>query len=130
MQCDHAVQLCTCCVCVCTFTEQTQKLIPCISRETSSGQNVSELVFVSVKQPIKSNPVSSRHMSHCGTSSFDSIFDHSFFVFNNVQLRLSLRRMSVGVYVIHSTQLVNLLFSCDMLGLGFGIKNCTSFLVG
>ena len=28
-----------------------------------------------------------------------------------------------------STQLVNLLFSCDMLGLGFGKKNCPSFLM-
>ena len=32
-------------------------------------------------------------------------------------------------YVTHLTQLVNLLFSGDMLGLGFGIKNCASFLV-
>ena len=58
------------------------------------GQNVSKLVFCvnmfafdlgfqvdSVKQPIKSNSVSSRHMSHCGTSSFDYHFDHSFVVF-------------------------------------------------
>ena len=83
----------------------------------------------SVKQPIKSNSVSSGNMSHCGTSSFDYHFDHNFVVLKNVQLGLTLKRMCVGGYVIHFTQLVNLLFSCDSLGLGFGIKNCPSFLV-
>ena len=68
-------------------------------------------------------------MSRCGTSSFDYHFDHSFVVFNYVQLGITLRRMSIGGYVIHFTLLVNLLFSCYMLGLGFGIKNCPSFLV-
>ena len=98
-------------------------MIPLISRETSFGQNVSELVFGvnifdwdlgfhvdSVKQPIMRNSVGSRHLSHCGTSSFDHPFDHSFIVFKNVQLRLSMRRMCVGGYVFHFTQLVNLLF--------------------
>ena len=37
--------------------------------------------------------------------------------------------MFVGGYVIHLSQLLNLLFSRYMLGLGFGIKNCSSFLV-
>ena len=122
--------------------EQTQEVIPFISRETSFGQNVGELVLGvhifnvdigfqvdSAKQPIKSNSVSSWHMTHCGTSSFDYHFDSSFIVFKKVQLRLSMRRMCVGGYVIHLTPSVNLLFSCDMLGLGFGIKNCPSFLV-
>ena len=51
--------------------------------------------------------------------------DHSFVV----QLRLILRRMCVCEYIIHIIHLLNLLFSFDMLGLGFGIKNCPSFLV-
>ena len=123
-------------------TAQKQKVVPLISRETSFGQNVSELVFGdnifdldlvvqvgSVKQPVKSNTVSSRHMSHRETSSFDCHFDDSFIVFKNVQLRLIVRRMCVCGYVIHLTQLVSLLFSGDMLGHGFGIKNYPSFLV-
>ena len=64
--------------------EKTQKVIPLISRKTSSGQNVSELVLGvntfdsdlglqvgSVEQPIKNHSVSSRHMSQSGTSFFD-----------------------------------------------------------
>ena len=31
--------------------------------------------------------------------------------------------------MIHFTLLINLLFSCNLLGLGVGVKNCTSFLV-
>ena len=119
-----------------------KKVIPLISRETSCGQHVSEMVFGvnifdldlgfqvdSCKKPIKSNSVSSRQMSLCGTSSFDYHFDHNFVVFENEQLKLTLRRLCVERYVIHVTQLINLLFSLDMLGLGFGIKNCPSFLV-
>ena len=119
----------------------SEKVIPLISRETSFSQHVSEMVFGvnifdldlgfqvdSCKQPIKSNSVSSRQMSHCGTSSFDYHFDHNFVVFENVQLKLTLRRLCVEEYVIHVAQLINLLFSLDMLGLGFGIKNCPSFL--
>ena len=98
--------------------KQTQKMIPLISRENSGGQNVSKLVFGvsifgldlgfqvdSVKQPIKSNSVSPRH------TSFDYHCDHSFVVFTDVQLGFTLRRMCVSGYVIHFTQLVNLLFS-------------------
>ena len=88
--------------------EQTQKVIPLIARETSFGQNVSELVFGvnifdldlgfqvdPVKQPIKSNSVGSGHVSHRWTSSFGYHFDHSFIVFNNVKLRLVVRRICV-----------------------------------
>ena len=116
----------------------------CIQRFGSSGQKLPlvrmsaiwfwcqhmDLGFqvVSVKQPIKSNSVSFRHMSHCGTSSFDYHFDHCFIVFQNVQLRLSLRRMCVGGYAVHFALFINFLSSCDMLGLGFEIKNCPSFL--
>ena len=77
-----------------------------------------------VKQPIKSNSVGSEHMSYRRTSSFNYHFDHGFVVFKNVQLGFTLKRKCVGGYVIHLTQLFNLLFSFDMLVLGFGIKNC------
>ena len=82
-----------------------------------------------VEPPTKSNSVGSGHVSHRWTSSFNYHFDHGFVVFKDVQLRLSLTRMCVGGYVIPFTQLLNLLSSCDMLRLGFGIKNCSSFLV-
>ena len=100
--------------------EQTQKVIPLISRETSFSQNVSELVFGvnifdldlgfqvdSVKQPIKSNSVSPGHVSHRWTSSFSYLFDHGVVGLKDAQLRLTLRRMCVGGYIIHIIQLVN-----------------------
>ena len=68
-------------------------------------------------------------MSHRRTSSFDYHFDHRFVVFKNVQLRFPFRRTGVCGYVIHFTQLVNLLLSSDMLGLCIGITNCPSLLV-
>ena len=68
--------------------EKTQKVIPLIPRETSFGWNVSKVVFGvnifdldfgihvdPIKQPINSESVSSRHMSHRGTSSFNYHFD-------------------------------------------------------
>ena len=114
--------------------EQTQKVIPLIPRETSFGQNVSELVFGvnifdldlgfqidSVEQPVKSNFVGSRHMSHRKTSSFDYYYDHSFVVFKNVQLRFIVRGMCVGGHTIHIAQLTNLLSSlgCGMKSISF-----------
>ena len=47
-------------------------------------------------------------MSHRRTSSFYYHFDHGFVVFKDVQLRFTLRRMCVGGYIIHFTQLLNL----------------------
>ena len=57
--------------------DQTQKMIPLITRETSLGQHVCELVLGvnvfdldlgveidSIKQPIKSNSVGPGNMSH------------------------------------------------------------------
>ena len=82
----------------------------------------------SVKQPIKSNPVGAGHVSHRWTSSFNYQFDHGFIVFKNVQLRLILRRLCVCGYIIHITQLLNLLFSFDIRGLGLGMQSRTSFL--
>ena len=83
-----------------------KKITPLFTRETAFSQQVSELVFGvsifdldlgiqvdSVKQPIKSNSVSSGHMSHHRTSSFD---DHSFVVFKNVHLGSALRIMCVN----------------------------------
>ena len=75
-------------------------------RETSFGQKCHASWFLvstyidldlefqvdSVKQPIMSKSVSSWHMSHCWTSSFDYHFDHSFIVFRDVQLRLTLKK--------------------------------------
>ena len=55
----------------------------------------------SVKQPIKSNSVSSGHVFHCWTSSCDNHLDDGFVVFKNLQ-RLALRRMCVGGYVVHT----------------------------
>ena len=114
--------------------EQTKKVIPFISWETSFGWNVCKLVFGvnklyldlefqidPVKQPIKSNSVGSGHVSHHWTLSFNYHFDHGFVVFKNVQPRFTLRRMGVRGYIIHFTQLLNLLLSFDILGLGFGI---------
>ena len=79
--------------------EQTKKMIPFVTRKTAIGQNVGELVFGvnkfnldlgfqvdPVEQPIKSNSVGSRHLSHRWTSLFDYHFDDSFFVFKTVQL--------------------------------------------
>ena len=104
--------------------EQTKKVNPFIFRETSFGQNVSELVFGvnvfhldlrfqvnSVEQQIKRNSVGSGCVSHCWTSSSDTHLDDSFIVFKNFQLRLTLRRVCVGGYVIHIWQLLNLSLS-------------------
>ena len=70
------------------------------------GVNIFDLDFGfqvdSVEQPMKRNSVGSGHVSHCRTSSFENHLDDSFGVFKNLQLRLALRRMCVGGYVIHS----------------------------
>ena len=96
------------------YVEQTKKTVPLVTREISLCQYVCELVlgvnvFVldlgvqidCVAHPIKSNSVGSGHVSHCWISSFDNHLDDSFGVFKNVQLRLALRRMCVGGYVIY-----------------------------
>ena len=88
--------------------EQTQKMIPFIFRETSCGQNVSELVFGvkefdldfgvqidSIEQPIKCNSVGSGSMSHCRASSFYDNLDHCLVVFKHIQQNFLTRRMHV-----------------------------------
>ena len=77
-----------------------------------------------IKQPTKSDSVTSRHMSHRGSSSFNFHLDHGFVVFIDVQLRFTLRRTCDGRYAIHFVQLINTLFSIDRFGLGSGITNC------
>ena len=65
-----------------------------------------------INQPIKSDSLSSRHMSHCWTSSFNYHLDHSFTVL--VQLRLSLRRKCV--LCAHKSTSLNWWTSCQFLG--------------
>ena len=83
--------------------EQTQKMIPFITREISLGQYVCELVLgVNVydldlgvqidfiKQPIKSNFVGSGNMSHCRASFLYDHLDHcslSSKIYNKASLR-------------------------------------------
>ena len=112
-------------------------MIPFITCEIALCQYVSELVFGvnifdldfgvqvdPVKQPIKSDSVTSRHMSHRGSSCFNYHLDHGFVVLIDVQLRFILRRTCDGRCAIHFVQLINRLFSIDKFGLGSGITNC------
>ena len=123
--------------------EQKNKIVPFVACEIFFSQHVCELVFVSMspslnfrikislfKQPIKRNSVDSGHVSPRWTSSFDNHFDDSFIVFKNVQLRLTLRRMCVGGYVIHIRQLFNLFLSFFSwcLGLGFCLAQISLLL--
>ena len=77
----------------------TQKMIPFITCEISLGQYVCELVFGvnvfdldlgvqidSTEQPIKSNSVGSRNMSHCRASSLYNHLGHCFVVFKQTKL--------------------------------------------
>ena len=88
--------------------EQTQKMIPFITCESSLCQHVCEVVFGvnisnldfgvqtdSIKQPIKSNSVGSGNMSHCRTSSLYDHLDHCFVVFKDVQQSFLTRRIRV-----------------------------------
>ena len=78
--------------------KQTQKMIPFVTCQISLGQYVCELVFGvnvfdldfgvqidSIEQPIKSNSVSSRNVSHCRTSAFHNHFNYSFIVLKHIQ---------------------------------------------
>ena len=76
----------------------------------------------SVKLPIKSNSVISGHVSHRWTSAFNYHFDDSFVVLKIVQLRFTMRRMCVGGYVVHLTQLSTFCLLV-VFWVGFGIKN-------
>ena len=79
--------------------EQTQKMIPLITCEIPLCQDVCELVLGvdvfdldlwvkinPIKQPIKSNSMSSGNMSHCRTSAFNNNhLDYSFIVLKHIQ---------------------------------------------
>ena len=73
-------------------------MIPLTTREIPFRQDVCELVFGvdvfdlgfgvqinSIKQPIKSNPVSSGDVSHGRTSAFHNHFNYSFIVLKHIQ---------------------------------------------
>ena len=90
------------------YIEQAQEVTPFMFRETSFGQNVSELVFGvnmfdldfgvqinSIKQPIKCNSVGPGNMSHCGTPSFNDHLDHCFIVLKYIQQSFLMRRLDV-----------------------------------
>ena len=78
--------------------KQSQQMIPFITCETALCQDVCKLVLGvnifdlnlgvqigSIKQPIKSNSVSSGNMSHRWTPSFNDHLDHCFIVFEHMQ---------------------------------------------
>ena len=86
--------------------EQAQQMIPLITRETSFGWNVSELVFGvhvldlhfwvqvnSIEQPIKRNSVGPGNMSHFLTPPFNDHLDHCFIVFQHIQQSFLARRL-------------------------------------
>ena len=81
--------------------EQTQKMIPFITREISLCQHVCELVFdvkkllIRSKKPVKSNSVGSGNLSHCRASSLYDHFDHCFSVFKHIQHIFLMRRVDV-----------------------------------
>ena len=81
-----------------------------------------------IKQPIKSDSVSSRHMSQRGTSSLKYHLDHDFAVFKKVQLRFPLRRTCLGGYVMYFAQLIKPFFFCWHVCLVSGITNCRVLL--
>ena len=78
--------------------EQSQQMIPFITCEIPLCQDVCELILGvnvfdldfwvkinPIKQPIKSNSMSSGNMSHRWTSAFHNHFDHSLIVFKHTQ---------------------------------------------
>ena len=88
--------------------KQTQKMIAFITCEISLCQYVCELVLGvnvfdldlgvqidSIKQSIKSYPVRSGNMSHCGASSLYDHLDQCFVVFKDFQQSFLTRRIHV-----------------------------------
>ena len=95
-------------------------MIPFITCDISLGQHVCELVFGvnvfdldlevqndSIKQPIKSNSVSCRNMSHRWTSAFHYHLDHCFDVFKHIQHSFLMRRLDVWGNKINIIQIIN-----------------------
>ena len=103
--------------------EQSKKVVPLITCGTTCGQHVRELVLgvnkfdldfeVQIgidKQPILRDSVGSGCVSHRRTPAFDDHFDHHFIVFEEKQLRDTLRRVCVCDTVIHIGQFINISF--------------------
>ena len=78
--------------------EQSQQMIPFITCKIPFCQDVCKMVLGvdvfdldfgvqidSIEQPVKSNSVSSGHVSHCWTSSFHDHLDYSLIVFKHIQ---------------------------------------------
>ena len=59
-----------------------------------------------IEEQIKSNPLSSWHMSHEGTSSFHYHLDNSFVIFKDKQLGVIFRRMCVTGHVFYLSQFI------------------------
>ena len=116
-------------------------MVPFITRKTTFGQHVSELVFGvdvldldfgvqinSIEQPIKCNSVGSGHVSHRWTSALNDHLDHGFVVFEHIQLRLTLSIVLLCGHVVHMRLLLNISFalfsSCYDLGFIDGMVSC------
>ena len=93
--------------------QQSKKMVPLITCETTFGQHVRKLVLGVnnfdldlevqidlVKQRIQRDSAGSGHVSDRWTSSFNENFDHHFTVIKDVQRRFALRRACVCGYVI------------------------------
>ena len=78
--------------------KQGQQMIPFITCEIPLCQNVCKLILGvnvfdldlsvkinPIKQPIKSNSMSSGNMSHCWAPAFHNHFDHSLIVLKHIQ---------------------------------------------
>ena len=94
--------------------EKLKKIAPLITCEVSFGQNVCELMFGvnatnldlgvqinPVKQPIQSNSVGTRDMSHCGTSTIDNYLDYRFIVLKDIQQSTGTRMRCIWWNVIN-----------------------------
>ena len=118
--------------------QQSKKMVPFITRKTTFGQHVHELVFGvnifdldlgvqvdSFKKTSHAQLCGFLTRSHRWTLAFDDHFDHCFVVLENVQLRLALRRIFVCGDVVHMRQLINISVSF-LFGLGFVISRAVS----
>ena len=83
--------------------KQMENIVPLITREVALCQYVCKLMLGvdifdlnlgvqidSVKQPAKSNSVSSGHVSHCWTFALDDHLDHCSVILKNVKHRTKL----------------------------------------
>ena len=100
--------------------EQMKKIVPLITCEILFCQYICKLVFGvdildlnlgvqinSVKQPIKSHSVGSRHMSHRRSSAFDDQFHHDFVILKDVQHRTKSRKHRFRRDVVNIAQVKN-----------------------